>query len=87
MKKQDYYDINQYSDAELYDILDLVEPSDRVLEAKIIQMINKYNLINNESGRKLTDFFQKIYNHFFITEEEEEEEYEEEYEDYEEEEE
>ena len=68
MQNNEYYDINKYSDSELYDILDLVNPSDRVLEAKIIQMINKYNLMNNASGKKLTNFFRKMYEHFFITE-------------------
>lgn len=59
------YDVNQYTDIELYNILELVNPSDRVLEAKIIQLIHKYDAINNESGKKLTQFFKDIYNHFF----------------------
>jgi hypothetical protein len=61
----DLYDINKYTDEELYTLLDLTNPSDRVLEAKIIQMINKYSLIANESGRQLTKLFQNVYNRFF----------------------
>jgi hypothetical protein len=69
MEREDKYDISKYTDKELYDILDLTNPSDRELEAKIIHMINKYANMQNESGYKLAIFFQNIYNHFFdITE-------------------
>ena len=71
------YDINKYTDDELYALLDLDNPSDRVLEAKIIQMINKYSLIANESGKQLTKLFKDIYNHFFTAPSDEEDEYEE----------
>jgi hypothetical protein len=57
------YDISQYSDNELYEILDLFNPSDRELEAKIIFFINKYNNIENGSG--LVKFFEDVYNRFF----------------------
>ena len=62
----DLYDISKYSDKELYDILDMNNPTDRELEAKIIHLINKYDNMQNESGDKLSLFFQNIYNHFFI---------------------
>jgi len=65
----DKYDISTYTDNELYDILDLNNPSDRELEAKILHMINKYANLQNESGYKLAVFFQNIYYHFFDTEE------------------
>lgn len=61
----DIYDISKYSDKELYDILDMNNPTDRELEAKIIHLINKYDNMQNESGDKLSLFFQNIYNHFF----------------------
>jgi len=61
----DIYDVNKYTDAELYNILDLVNPSDRELEAKIFHMINKYKNIQNESGDKLAIFFNNIYARFF----------------------
>ena len=41
MKKEDIYDISSYSDNELYEILDLVNPTDRELEAKILMMIHE----------------------------------------------
>jgi hypothetical protein len=44
MKKhnsQDIYNVDKYSDVELFQILDLIHPTDRELEAKIIQMMNK----------------------------------------------
>ena len=40
-------------------------PTDRELEAKIIQMINKYENIPTEIGKKLYDFFNNIYKRFF----------------------
>jgi hypothetical protein len=62
---EDKYNISQYTDNELYSILDLNNPTDRELEAKLIHMINKYSNMQNESGYKLAVFFQNIYNHFF----------------------
>ena len=74
----DLYDISKYTDDELFTLLDLDNPSDRVLEAKIIQMINKYSLIANDSGKQLTKLFKNIYNHFFSPPSDEEDEAEEE---------
>lgn len=59
----DIYKVNTYSDKELYDILDLVNPSDRELEAKILHMIWKYDNIGN--SQHLSTFFRGIYDHFF----------------------
>jgi len=64
------YDVNNYSDEELLQILDLQEPSDRELEAKILFNINKYMHIGNASAKHLVEFFEDIYNHFFSVEEE-----------------
>jgi len=75
---QNEYDINQYTDEELYNILGLNHPTDRELEAKIIMMMNKYSNIQNEDAYEIAIFYQNIYKHFFdITEEEEDEENEE----------
>ena len=71
--KKNMYDVSSYSNEELYDLLDLVNPSDRVLEAKIIQMIQKYNNIHNKNGNELTEFFKDVYKHFFIIDEQIEE--------------
>jgi len=68
MKKnssEDIYNVNKYTDIELFQILDLINPSDRELEAKIIQLMNKYQSIKNDSGSQLYRFFNDIYNHFF----------------------
>jgi len=57
------YDVSQYSENELFNILDLVSPSDRELEAKILMMIRKYEReIPNTS---MVSFFEKIYSRFF----------------------
>jgi len=59
------YDIETYTDAELLDVLDLNNPTDRELEAKIVSLIRKYENMQNESGNKLAKFFDDIYKHFF----------------------
>ena len=62
------YDVTKYTDAELYNILDMVNPTDRELEARILHLIDKYANMQNESGYNLAIFFQNIYSHFFETE-------------------
>jgi hypothetical protein len=63
--EEDDYNVNNYNDNELYDILELVNPSDSILEAKILQMINTYKSHATDQGRKLVDFFMNMYQHFF----------------------
>lgn len=63
------YNVNGYSDKELYDILDLINPSDRELEAKILHMIWKYDNMGNSNH--LSTFFRNIYDRFFEDGEEE----------------
>ncbi len=63
--KDDTYNVKSYSDKDLYDILDLVNPSDRELEAKILHMVWKYENMGNDSGNRLVNFFKEIYDHFF----------------------
>jgi hypothetical protein len=65
------YDIDNYTDSELYDILDLNHPSDRELEAKILFMIHRYSNMQTTSGNELATFFENIYRRFFDTEESE----------------
>ena len=55
--------IRDYTNEELYGILDLDSPSDRELEARIIFLINKYNVENGD--KNLATFFSSIYDHFF----------------------
>ena len=37
----DIYNVNKYTDEQLYEILDMNNPTDRELEAKIIQVMNQ----------------------------------------------
>jgi hypothetical protein len=51
----DLYDVKNYTDKELLDILNLTNPTDRELEAKILHMIWKYeNPVNNKSSHAHT---------------------------------
>jgi hypothetical protein len=61
----DIYNINGYTDEELYAVLDLSNPTDRELEAKILHMIWKYENFGNSSGDRLVRFFNDIYARFF----------------------
>lgn len=60
---ENIYDINDYNDEDLLKILDLSNPTDRELEAKIIIMIRKYE----GTDRKMARFFNEMYEHFFDT--------------------
>ena len=71
-KKEQLYNIEAYTDEELYDILDVNNPTDRELEAKILFMIHKYEKMNSRSGKKLSTFFESVYDHFFDDEDGEE---------------
>jgi hypothetical protein len=73
-KKEQLYNIQEYSEEELYDILDLSDPTDRELEAKILFMIHKYQKTGTKASKKLVAFFEDIYDYFFQGEEEEEQE-------------
>lgn len=59
------YDVNKYTDIELYGVLDLTNPTDRELEARIYHLIKKYKGMENSTGNKLAKFFEDIYDHFF----------------------
>lgn len=65
------YNINEYSENDMYNILDLVNPTDRELEAKILSYIRKYE--NNEQTAELLKFFEDMYDYFFGESEEDEE--------------
>ena len=64
-EERNIYDVNTYTDAELLEILDLSNPTDRELEAKIIHLIRKYELIDSPSAGLLSNFYRDIYFHFF----------------------
>lgn len=59
------YDIKKYNEEDLLQMLDLNNPTDRELEAKILQIINQYNEITTEEGKKIKAFFEDVYNFFF----------------------
>jgi hypothetical protein len=61
----DIYHVDAYTDKELYDILDLFNPSDRELEAKILFYIRKYENITTSDGIEIYHFFNDIYKRFF----------------------
>lgn len=65
------YKIENYSDTDLFRMLDLTNPSDRELEAKILMEIDKYDNIDESSAKQLKDFFDNVYKHFFEDEESE----------------
>ena len=71
MNKEKEYDVSQYSDDELYQVLDLNHPTDRELEAQIIQQIAKYESKDSPESEKLHRFFEEVYEHFFQTSDEE----------------
>jgi len=63
--KQDEYDIHQYTDQELLQFLDINHPTDRELEARIHQLLEKYHNATDSIGKKLYRFVQDIYQRFF----------------------
>lgn len=65
---KDEYDVTQYSDEECYRILELNNPTDRELEMKILQMMDKYE----GKSKRLHQFFESMYDRFFSEEDEEE---------------
>ena len=71
-QKYDEYNIKNYTDDELFNILGINHPTDRELEAKIIMMINKYSNIQNEDAFRIAIFYQNMYKHFFDIEDEDE---------------
>jgi len=73
------YDVKKYTDIELFELMDLSNPTDRELEARIIQLIRKYSTIHNDTGKMIMKFFQDVYDHFFDEEQEDDDPYDEEY--------
>lgn len=65
-------DIEQYTDIDLFQLLDLNNPTDRELEAKLYSLIEKYQTIKNNVGQQMKNFYISIFKHFFETEEDEE---------------
>jgi hypothetical protein len=70
----DLYNIEKYSEEELFEMLDLNNPTDRELEAKLIFTIEKYDELNEPEACKIKAFFEDAYRYFFENDKEEEEE-------------
>ncbi len=65
---EDWYNIKNYNNEELYNILDLNNnPTDRELEASIIQKIKQSRSlpVQNASTQKIVEFFVSVYDRFF----------------------
>lgn len=69
----DVYDLSQYNDTQLFQLMDLDHPTDRELEGKIHQLLQKYQDSDHPLGKKMYSFFDNIYHHFFDVEDEDEE--------------
>jgi hypothetical protein len=61
------YNIADFTDDELYNLLDLTDPSDGELEARIIQMLQRHMNVDTPNGQQLFQFFNDVYEHFFST--------------------
>jgi hypothetical protein len=59
------YNIGGYTDLELFNILDLANPTDRELEAKILSEIDKYENKDTKEAKQISHFLNDIYEHFF----------------------
>jgi len=72
---RDLYNVSTYTDTELYEILELANPTDRELEAKILIMVNKYARMGggNPAADQLQQFFIDIYTRFFDVSDDEDE--------------
>lgn len=64
-QRENQFEVKDYTDTELFEILDLTNPSDRVLEAKIISMIKRYENAKTIQEKKFLQFFEDVYDHFF----------------------
>jgi hypothetical protein len=64
----DEYNIENYTDQECFEVLNLNNPSDRELEMKILQHMDKYE----EKSKRLYRFFESMYDRFFMQSDEDE---------------
>jgi hypothetical protein len=69
MTSNDIYNVKKYTDEELYNIMNLINPTDEDLEKTIIEHIEKYsNVPPSKATIQLENFFKDIYNYFFYEE-------------------
>ena len=67
--EDDEYNVSNFTDEELFHLMDLNNPSDRELEAKLYLMIEKYEGNKNKLSIKMCKFFNDVFRHFFSTDE------------------
>ena len=60
----DIYDVSQYSDLEIFNILDINNPTDGELEAKILSQIDQYSK-DDPLSKQLSVFYNNVYERFF----------------------
>lgn len=71
-EEEDLYNIEKYSEDELFQMLDLNNPTDRELEAKLIYTIEKYDELKESEAKHIKTFFEDAYRYFFDNNEEKE---------------
>ena len=62
MAEDDEYNIHNYTDQECFNMLNLNNPTDRELEMKILQFMDKYE----QKSKRLYHFFESMYDRFFF---------------------
>ena len=65
MANNEEYDVKNFSDEELFLLMDLNNPTDRELEAKIYSFIDKYGANNSKPSMKMYKFFTDVFIRFF----------------------
>lgn len=65
MENDDEYNVNNFTDEELFHLMDLNNPTDRELEAKLYLLIEKYEGNKNKLSIKMCRFFNDVFRHFF----------------------
>jgi hypothetical protein len=72
MENNDEYNVDNFTDEELFHLMDLNNPTDRELEAKLYLLIEKYEGNKNKLSVKMCKFFNDVFSHFFSTDDENE---------------
>jgi hypothetical protein len=67
------YNVGEYTDKELFQLMDLDSPTDRELEMQIHTFMNKYENMDNKIGKEMFSFYSDVYNHFFEDQEDHQE--------------
>ena len=71
MDESEIYNVENYTDRELFQILDINNPTDRELEISILKNIRQYEKDREENPKssKLWNFFNNMYKKFFDVDE------------------